>query len=161
MATARRLTTSEKSAISSWLTVETEAIFFAQAEVDQRHGYHAALTVIASDVHDRDVIVAALLHDVGKRHSRLGIIGRSLASLLILAGLPLTERMRVYRDHGLVAARELAAVGAPAVAIDFAMHHHRARPPTIDPATWDVLVAADQPPKARPMQGPRITSTRK
>lgn len=122
-------------------------MFFAQDDSDQRHGYHAALSVIASGGHDDEVIVAALLHDIGKRHARLGILGRSLASVLILSGLPLSERMRAYRDHGLVAARELSALGGPPLAIDFAMHHHGERPPTIELGVWDVLIEADQPPK--------------
>lgn len=161
VATAQALTASEKAAISSWLTPETAEIFFDQDDADQRHGYDAALSVVAAGVDDEETIVAALLHDVGKRHARLGLIGRSVASLLILVGLPLTERMRIYRDHGMVAARELASLGAASVVIDFALHHHGARPPTIDPATWDVLIAADQPPKALPGRRRRITSTRK
>lgn len=141
-------------------------MFFAQDDADQRHGYHAALSVIAAGVHEDEVIVAALLHDIGKRHARLGILGRSVASMLILSGLPLSERMRAYRDHGLVAARELAALGGHPLAIDFAMHHHGERPPTIDPRIWDVLVDADQPPKRRKSRlgsqgGSKVTDTRK
>jgi hypothetical protein len=41
------------------------------------------------------------------------------------------------------------------------MHHQRARPATIDPDVWDVLMAADQPPKTRAMLQRRITSTRR
>lgn len=161
VATARGLTASEKAAVSGWLTPETAEIFFAQNHPDQRHGYHAALSVMAAGVKDRDVIMAALLHDVGKGHSRLGIIGRSLASVMILAGLPLTRRMTAYRDHGLVAARELGALGAPSLVIDFALHHHGERPPTIGPQNWDVLVAADQAPKPWSSFTEWITSLRK
>lgn len=158
VATARRLTASEKAAVESWLTPETAEIFFAQDDPDQRHGYHAALSVIAGGVKDSDVVMAALLHDVGKRHARLGLLGRSLASLLILSGLPIPERVRMYRDHGLVAARELGALAAPSLVIDFALHHHGERPPTINPETWDLLVAADQAPKASSALFSRITS---
>lgn len=159
VALARPLTASETSAVSDWLSPEASDVFFDQSDADQRHGYHAALMVVAADAHDRDVIAAALLHDVGKRHARLGIVGRSIASILVLAGLPLTERMQAYRDHGLMAAHELAGLAVPALAIDFAMHHHGERPATIDPIVWDVLVAADQP--AKPWSGlpGRISST--
>jgi putative nucleotidyltransferase with HDIG domain len=141
-----------------WLPSEPADLFFAQSKADQRHGYHAALTVIAAGADDSDVIMAALLHDVGKRHARLGIIRRSIASVMILLGLPLTARMEVYRDHGMVAARELAGLSLPSLVVDFAMHHHGERPPTIDPRVWNALVAADQPTK--PWSGPsgRITS---
>lgn len=158
VATARRLTTTERAAVSGWLTPETAEIFFSQAHADQRHGYHSALAVIASGVKDDDVVIAALLHDVGKRHSRLGIIGRSVTSVMILLRLPLTERMTLYRDHGLVAARELGSLGVPSLAVDFALHHHGERPPTIAPRVWDLLVAADQPPKPWSAVGAGITS---
>lgn len=131
--------------MSGWLTPEVAAVFFAQHHVDQRHGYDSARSVVASGVEDDEVVVAALLHDIGKRHSRLGLIGRSVASIMILLGLPLTERMRLYRDHGLVAARELATLGLPSLVIDFSLHHHGERPATIDPAAWETLVTADQP----------------
>jgi hypothetical protein len=147
VASARPLTNSERSAVSSWLDPELAELFFAQADTDQRHGYHAALHVIAAGEKGAEVLQAALLHDVGKRHAGLGVVGRSLASLLIIFGLPLSESMRAYRDHGLLAARELGGLGVPSLAIDFAMHHHGDRPPTIDPQTWALLVAADEPPK--------------
>lgn len=141
-----------------WLPPGPADAFFAQSKADQRHGYHAGLTVVAAGAHDREVIMAALLHDVGKRHARLGIIGRSIASVLILLRLPLTRRMQAYRDHGILAARELAGLTVPSLVIDFAMHHHGTRPPTIDQGVWDILVAADQP--AKPWSGlpGRITS---
>lgn len=144
--------------MSNWLHPRLQEAFFSQSAADQRHGYHAALSVIASGVSTDDVIVAALVHDIAKRHARLGAVGRSIASVCILLGLPLTERMRMYHDHGILGARELGALGAPSLAIDFSLHHHRERPPTIDPATWDTLVEADQPPKPSAMLGRRITS---
>ena len=160
VAGARPLTTSERAAVTGWLDDETALIFFAQPDADQRHGYHAALTVVAAGVSEPDVVAAALLHDVGKRHARLGLLGRTLASVMIVLGLPLGKRMTAYRDHGLLGARELGVLGAPSLTIDFAMHHHRSRPPTIDSATWDLLVRADQPPKASPGLLSRITSKR-
>ncbi|HEX6301945.1 MAG TPA: hypothetical protein VF148_15915 [Acidimicrobiia bacterium] len=158
VASAQPLNSSEREAVVQWLSPETGDIFFAQGVADQRHGYHAALTVVAAGVRDRDVVMAALLHDVGKRHSRLGIVGRSVASMLILLGLPLTDRMQAYRDHGMLAARELAGLSVPSLVVDFAIHHHGQRPPTIDAADWDVLVAADQPAKPWSGRSRRITS---
>lgn len=158
VASAKPLTKSEQLAVESWLTPELAQVFFEQGAADQRHGYHAALVVVAAGRSSDEVLVAALLHDVGKRHARLGVLGRSLASLMILFGLPLGDRMRAYRDHGLNGAGEMARLGAPSLAIDFAMHHHGTRPPTIDPATWHLLVDADQPPKPRSRVRGRITS---
>lgn len=155
---ARPLTQSERDAVVFWLTPELAEVFLSQAHPDQRHSYHAALSVIDSGISDRDVIVAALLHDVGKRHARLGVMGRTVASLLMILGLPLTPRMQLYADHGINGARELSGLGAPSLAIDYALHHQRARPETIEPAVWRVLIDSDQPPKATTSWKAWITS---
>lgn len=144
--------------MESWLTPELAALFFAQPKADRRHGYEAALIVVAHGSDDSDALVAALVHDVGKRHARLGVFARSAASIFIMLGLPLGTRMTAYRDHGLVGAHELGGAGAPALAVDFALHHQGDRPPSIAPSTWDLLVAADQPPKALASIRRRITS---
>lgn len=156
--TSRPLTIADRERVESWLPSELATVFLSQSSADQRHGFHSASMVVSFEKTRPDVIVAALMHDVGKRHSRLGLMGRSLTSLFILLRLPLTVRMRLYRDHGIVAARELGRLGAPSLAIDFALHHHGARPATIEPSIWDSLLAADQPPKASAMLGRRITS---
>lgn len=146
---ARPLTVDEQSAVGVWLARDLEQVFFEQQDADQRHAYEAALSVVASAHNAPEVVAAALLHDVGKRHSRLGIVGRTVASLLILARLPLTERMKSYCDHGIIAAAELAELGAPSLAIDYALHHHGDRPASIEAPVWDVLQAADEPANAR------------
>lgn len=146
--TSRGLTASELGAVEAWLTPELAALFLAQPRADQRHGYQAALLVVAAGSSNTDLVVAALTHDVGKRHARLGVFGRSLASVVIRLGLPTGARVEAYRDHGLIGARELAAAGAPSLAVDFAMHHQGGRPASIPQLSWDVLVDADQPPKA-------------
>lgn len=158
VASAQPLTPVEVDAVSGWLSPQLADMFFDQPSADQRHGYEAALTVIHLGFKDPDVIAAALMHDVAKRHAGLGVVGRSFASLAILARLPLSQRMTAYRDHGLVGAKELADAGAPSLAIDFALHHHRERPSTIAADTWAVLIAADQPPKTQPRSRSSITS---
>ena len=155
---AQPLTSSEVEIVNERLRSELAEVFFAQSPADQRHGFHAA-QIASVRGGAPDTVVAALLHDIGKRHARLGAIGRSVASVLIVLHLPLTERMRAYRDHGLTGAVELARIGAPSLAIDFAMHHHGRKPPTIDHDMWDLLVEADEPPKALGRRHGRITST--
>lgn len=147
--------------MAEWLTPELRRLFFAQPPADQRHGYGAAMAVLDSGIADHDVVMAALLHDVGKRHSRLGLFGRALASVLIRLGAPLPRRVGAYRDHGAIGAGELSRASAPALAVDFAMHHHGPRPETIQHDIWAVLVKADQPPKPRNWLRGGITSTRR
>ncbi|MDP9493879.1 MAG: HDIG domain-containing protein [Actinomycetota bacterium] len=151
---ARPLLETEQAEVRNWLGEAERSIFFAQPDADQRHGLTAALTVMASGTDDRAAIRAALLHDVGKRYSRLGLFGRVLASVLILLRLPLRGRLLAYRDHGEIAALELEALGAEPLVVEFARHHHRRRPPTIEPGTWDLLRRADQPPKTWPKNHP-------
>lgn len=143
--------------MASLLAPSLSVPFFDQPRADQRHGVEAARHV-AVVVEDTDVIVAALLHDIGKRHARLGVMARVTASLMIWARLPLPRRFRAYRDHGSFAAEELAVLCAPALAVEFARHHHGPRPGTIDNATWEILIASDEPAKTRNGLGAGISS---
>ena len=95
-----------------------------------------------AEPHRPDLVRAALLHDVGKRHANLGAVGRVLATLAIRLRLPLTPRWRLYRDHGRLAAAELG--DEEPVVIEFARHHQIGRPPTIPAADWDILASADR-----------------
>ena len=156
VASARPLSPGERAAVGSWLTPALGDIFFSQQPADQRHGYHAGASVAAAGHRAPDVVTAALMHDVGKRHAGFGVAGRSIASVMILLSLPLSERMVIYRDHGIVAARELARAGAPPLVVDFALHHHGRRPATIAEDVWAALKAADKPAKPRAGAGRRI-----
>ena len=140
------LDAAERAAVEGWLDSGQAWVFFSQPDPDQRHGFHAALVAIAG-AGELQVIRAALLHDVGKRHARLGVLGRTAASLAIRLRLPLTTRWRLYRDHGEIAAGELESLGCEGLIVDFARHHHGGRPGGIPAATWDLLQLADQPPK--------------
>ncbi len=125
-----------------WLAGPHEATaFFAQAAADQRHGYASAQVAVAAAPGRRDLVRAALLHDIGKRHAALGPTARSAASVAIRLGLPLPARWKLYRDHGSLSAAELA--GAEPIVIEFARHHHGSRPSSIPADDWDLLVRAD------------------
>jgi putative nucleotidyltransferase with HDIG domain len=154
---ARPLDQAERAAVEEWLDSSQSEVFFSQPDSDQRHGYHAALVVLSAADADASTVRAALLHDVGKRHSRLGVVGRSVVSVLIRVGLPLPERGRLYRDHGEIAARELGELGCEALVVDFARHHHGERPSGIPLPTWELLQLADQPPKTKETVRARIS----
>lgn len=140
--TSRPLDATEREEIRQWLATSGEEHgFFAQADADQRHGYASAVSAGAAAPDRPDLVRAALLHDIGKRHAQLGAVGRSAASVAIRLGLRLPPTWRLYRDHGSVSAAELA--GAEAVVVDFARHHHGERPDSITPQDWDILIAAD------------------
>ncbi|HEX2403270.1 MAG TPA: hypothetical protein VHM29_01105 [Acidimicrobiia bacterium] len=143
---ATPLDSGERAAIEGWLDSAQAWVFFSQSDPDQRHGFHAALVSISGGA-GLEVIRAALLHDVGKRHARLGVLGRSVASMAIRLGLPLPMRWRLYRDHGEIASRELAGLGYQGLIVEFARHHHGDQPSGFPTPTWDLLQLADQPPK--------------
>ncbi len=141
--TAAPLAPAERDTVAAWLVEGVAAnAFFAQPRADQRHGFHAALHVVAEAPGRLDLIRAALLHDVGKRHAGLGAAARVMASLAIRLGVPLGPRFALYRDHGMIAAAELGDVEA--LVVEFARHHHATRPASIDPEDWALLKAADR-----------------
>jgi hypothetical protein len=139
---ARDLDAPEAEEVTALLSDAEMDLFMRQAPLDRRHGYTAAR--FALDAGASEVVVrAAALHDVAKRHADLGILGRVVASVCIKLRLPVRGRFRTYRDHGPIGAAELAAAGAPAIAVSYARSHHGAKPVDIDVETWTLLNAAD------------------
>ncbi|MDH4307659.1 MAG: hypothetical protein OEX04_09290, partial [Acidimicrobiia bacterium] len=65
--TARPLNTDEDSFVDEFLSPVERSMFDAQNTADQRHGVECGLDV-ASTTERRDLVRAAILHDVGKRH---------------------------------------------------------------------------------------------
>jgi hypothetical protein len=139
---ARDLDASEIGRLSELLTEAEFDLFMSQGPLDRRHGLQAAEYALGAGA-SAAIARAAALHDVAKRHARIGEIGRVAASLCIKLRLPLWGRLRTYRDHGPIGAAELDAVGAPAIAVSYARFHHESRPLEIDAGTWALLDAAD------------------
>jgi hypothetical protein len=139
---ARDLDDAERAVLIEFLTEPEIELFMGQPPLDRRHGYQAARFALDAGAADA-VVRAAALHDVAKRHARLGVLGRVAASLCIKLGLPVRGRFKTYRDHGLIGAAELAGVGAPEIAVTYARFHHEARPSGFDEDIWALLDAAD------------------
>lgn len=141
--TSNALAKGERDAVRRWLPEpHIQKAFFGQSRADQRHGFAAALHVVAQRPDRTDLIRAALVHDIGKRHARLGPLGRVMASVAIRLRLPLSARMALYRDHGRLGASELG--GMERIVVDFTRDHHGHRPATIAVEDWETLVASDQ-----------------
>jgi putative nucleotidyltransferase with HDIG domain len=128
--------------LARWIDAEALDLYLSQPVADQRHGLDSARLVVEGGGSD-EVAIAALFHDIGKRHARLGVLGRTTATLLDRLGLPTRGRLGVYLDHEELGAAELADLGFGPLVVDFARHHHGARPTTICQTDWDLLVAAD------------------
>ena len=141
---ARPLSPAEQSTVDRWLEPAERPLFWGQPPEDQRHAFDAAIAVEATATGRTDLVRAALLHDVGKRHSALGVTGRVFASLLRLARMPARGRIAAYLDHGALGAEELQQAGSEPIVVLFARHHHRAKAPAgADTADWAVLRRAD------------------
>ncbi len=137
---ARPLTPREQMAVTTSLPAPLRGLFYAQAPEDQRHAFD-----VASRVGDRpDLVVAALMHDVGKSVTRLGAASRSAATTWAWTGLPVWGRWRIYLGHGPIGAAMLADAGAPMLAVTFAERHPGPVPTGIDADDWWLLAAADE-----------------
>jgi putative nucleotidyltransferase with HDIG domain len=141
---ARRPGPADQSRVAALLTAAEAALFWAQAPADQAHAVACLRRVAAARPDRRDLARAALLHDVGKRHAPLGVVGRTAASLLALVRLPAPGRLGVYLRHAQMGAEDLRSVGAEALIVSFAAGHHGPVPEGISPDDWAVLVAADE-----------------
>jgi L-asparaginase/Glu-tRNA(Gln) amidotransferase subunit D len=126
-----------QQSVNDVLTPAEAVLFWRQQSIDQRHAYEVAHRVREA-VDSEDAVAAALLHDVGKRHSRLGPIARSLATVAGAVGLPMSETWRSYLEHEALGAADLREIEARPLAIAFA-----AGSPQGDPELWEALVGAD------------------
>jgi len=85
------------------------ALWASMPVADRRHAVEVARRVQrARPDADRELLAAALLHDVGKLHSRLGTLGRVAATVVG----PRTARFRAYRDHEALGAVMAAEAGS-------------------------------------------------
>jgi putative nucleotidyltransferase with HDIG domain len=139
---SRRLGPEEQAWVNRILRADLARLFWQQAAIDQRHAYEVARRTEQALGPDISALTAALLHDVGKRHSRAGVIGRSLATITDTLRLPLTADWRRYRDHEQLGAKELAERGADPLAVAFAAG---LRPPAdeVETEVWEALISAD------------------
>jgi len=140
---SRPLDPDEQDRVAEWLGEGQSSLFWRQQVLDQRHGLGCADLVAGRHPDRPDLIRAALLHDIGKRHSHLGVLGRVAASGLSLLHLPAPGRLGAFLAHGALGADDLAAAGAESIVVGFAAGHHGPCPPGFDASDWAVLREAD------------------
>lgn len=141
---ARRPGPHDQRFVGSVLRAAEHDLFWRQPVLDLDHAVRGARHLRARAPGRTDLVRAFLLHDVGKRHARLGVVGRSIATGLDMLGIRLSPRHKAYLDHGEVGAAELAALGCDALTVAFARHHHGPVPAGVDASDWSLLVSADR-----------------
>lgn len=133
----------EEAEVAGLLDDRLAALFWEQPVMDQRHALNSAHHVLAARPGNQELARAALLHDVGKRHARLGVAGRIGATLLALLRIPAAGRMKVYNAHAELGASDLEAAAASAVVVDYARCQDGPRPDSLGPGEWAALKEAD------------------
>ena len=137
---ARRPGATDQTLVANSLTAAESEVFWSQPIPDLAHAVRTARRL---DPDRRDLIRAALLHDVGKRQAGIGTILRSLATACSIVRIPTGGGLARYLDHGEIGARELEELGCEALVVQFARHHHGPRPSDVDEADWNSLLASD------------------
>lgn len=144
MATARPLSPAEKQWVEHRLQDDSLlALFLSQPDADQRHAHDGAAALSETFADRSDLLTAALMHDIGKRHADIGAVGRSLATVARVLRLPVGGKVAAYNSHDLVGAEELAAAGSEPLVVLFTRHHHGNRPVSIPTADWEALTEVD------------------
>jgi hypothetical protein len=140
---ARPLTPAEQRQVAGLLRPDERPLFWRQSPADQRHGYECACRVLSRAPARRDLVRAALLHDVGKGAARVRVPGRVLAAVLSGLHLPAPGELEDYLAHGPRGAEALRAAGAEPLVASYAQHHHGKPPPEVAADDWHLLAAAD------------------
>lgn len=142
---ARPLTGDERLWVAAQLgDPRLELLFDSQPVADQRHAFDGADELARAAPGRRELVVAALMHDVGKRHAALGPVGRAVATGLGMLRIPLKGRLAAYNSHESVGADELSEAGSESVVVLFARHHHGQRPAGIPAEDWEALIDVDR-----------------
>lgn len=143
----------------SQLTDEERALFRRLRPADRRHAVAVARRVERrlGDETTRPVLAAALLHDIGKLDSHLGVYGRTVATLCGFAvrhdeetirewtrTRGITRRIGLYLRHARLGGDVLELAGSEPVVVAWAREHHLPREEwTVPPAIGDVLKSCD------------------
>jgi hypothetical protein len=142
----RRPTAADRELAERWLSQALLALFLAQHPRDVVHGAECARWLLARGYDDRDLVSAALVHDVGKGWQRPGdrvvyviTAAARLAPAIASGDSRFDLRRAVARSlaHAASGAAALAAAGATPRMVQLTRNHH-------SKANGDVMLAALQ-----------------
>ncbi len=130
---ARPLSPREKAWVDAQLSPAERTLWEMMSRADQRHGFSVANRVqsqLRSEA-TREVLAAALLHDVGKAVARigpfrLGPLGRSVATVFAMTRFH-PEFVRTYIRHHEIGAQMLAEAESASLVVAWAREHELPR----------------------------------
>ena len=145
------LSAGEYGEVSQWLPAAALALFKTMSPADQRHSLRVCRGLQAHGCRDRDMLAAALLHDVGKAGGRVPfwtrpviVLGKKLAPgllkrLVVYPGVQRTQFLPGWRRalsyawyHAEVGAELAAAAGLSQRTVLYIRTHHQADGPAAE-----------------------------
>ena len=143
------LSAGEYGEVARWLPVPALALFKTMSPADQRHSLRVCRGLQAHGCTDRDMLAAALLHDVGKAQGRVPfwtrpaiVLGKKLAPRFLSRltvyphegiSLPRWRRSLSYAwHHAEVGAELAAAAGLSQRAVLYIRTHHQPHGPAAE-----------------------------
>jgi len=130
------LSRQERQIVAARLSQEQQRLFYAMTARDQRHCLDVFHALARAGCQDEEVLLAALLHDVGKGPVRLwqraayvllrAISPRLLARLARPEGQGWRWAMASLENHAARGAALAEAAGTPAPVVELIRHHQRA-----------------------------------
>ncbi|MBN1318074.1 MAG: HD domain-containing protein [Anaerolineales bacterium] len=153
---ARPLSETDLREIRSVLSPAQQALFIKMSVNDQQHSLGVMRHLYNEGHRNPDVLIAALLHDVGKAYISLGLIERSLVVLAHFLRPSLAQRWGcqeiedssswkrpfiVYEKHPAWGAEMAKAVGCSPLTVKLIRFHHQETTPPeiIDPREMEFL----------------------
>src|SRR5437868_4976621 len=145
------LSTGERAEVARWLPATAIPLFQTMSAADQRHALRVCRGLQERGCTDRDLLAAALLHDVGKAGGRVPfwarpviVLGKKLAPgllkrLVVYPGVQRTKSLPGWRRalsyawyHAEVGAELAAAAGLSQRAVLYIRTHHQADGPAAE-----------------------------
>jgi hypothetical protein len=130
-----RVDPAERQVIAAYLTPAQQQLFWAMMVQDQRHSLDVFYTLQRRGCRDQDVLLAALLHDVGKGRIRLW---QRVVFVLLQTGAPgllhrlaqpngsgWRQAMASLKDHGFRGATLAQEAGASPAVVELIRNHQR------------------------------------
>lgn len=93
---ASPLTDAERQEVARWLPASALPLFQTMSAADQQHSLRVCQGLLAQGCTDKDMLAAALLHDVGKAQGRVPFWTRPAIVIGKLCAPRLLRRLAVY-----------------------------------------------------------------